>query len=261
MMKRIAMLLAVGAIGLGTALCRGAVVLGDTQLFGENNDDDTTVTLSLDDFTIQSNDLLVVAFGQEHNDGADGGIADVQYGGQDMTRVAFADRSNGTNTALASIWAIDPANGTSDITLYPGVENIRFISSVVYLSGVEEKAEAVDEADLGGTAITAGPISVSDGAFVLDSFAESSGNSTTTQKGLSESGIGGAVLQENSDTAFSKLAASTVISGSDQDISTTWHNDSSERAALVVASFAEIPEPAAATLLLLAGVAMLRRRG
>jgi hypothetical protein len=249
-----------GLVGLGTAVCRGAVVLEDTQLFGENNDDDTPVTLSLDDFTIQSNDLLVVAFAQEHNDGPGGGVDGVQYGGQAMTRVAFADRSDGTNTALAGIWAIDPANGTSDITLYPGVVNIRFISSVVYLSGVKAKAEAVDEADLGGTPITAGPISVSAGAFVLDSFAESSGNSSTTEKGLSESGIGGDVLQENLDTAFSKLAASTVISGSEQNLSTTWENDSDERAALVVASFAEIPEPAAATLLLLAGVAILRRR-
>lgn len=48
--------------GMGSAI-HAAVIVEETQLFGENQDDGS-VTLSLTDFTLKDDDLLVVSFSQ-----------------------------------------------------------------------------------------------------------------------------------------------------------------------------------------------------
>lgn len=251
----------------------------ETQLFGATLDDGA-VTLDLTDFTTVSNDLLIVSFAQEHNDGAGGGISGVKYGGADMTLAAAAERENSasgdSNTALSSIWYVDPADGTSDITLTANSTsegNIRFIASVLYVSGASGVVEASDTTEQDSVPVTAGSIDVSAGSLVVDAFSfPVGGGGTINSEGLAESG--GTLLQKLDVTnfggvsAFSMFGSSFLIPGSDQSLSTTWdHNSSSDEdgpTSLALASFAAIPEPATLALLGLGGAVMLsgrKRRG
>lgn len=274
MLKRtMTIAVAVMAVFGGWSTAQGAGIVEDTQLFGVNQDDGS-VTLSLTDFTIKDDDLLVVSFSQEHNDGAGGGISSVKYGGLDMNLAVGAEREDtavdSTNTALSSIWFIDPSDGTSDITLNSGVENIRFIASVMYVSGTSGVVESSDTTEQDSVPVTTGPISVSAGALVVDAYAfPRGGTGTINSEGLAEHG--GTLLQKyDTDTvgggsAFSQFGTSYLISNSElPSLSTTWDHDNASAedgaASLAVASFAEIPEPATATLFALTAVALLRRR-
>lgn len=273
--SRASAMLAALALAAGTASA-ATISVESTEVFGEN-ETDGAVTIDLTDFTPVANDLLIVAFAQEHSDGDGGGITGVQYGGVNMSLAAQADRedTSSTNTALSSIWYIDPADGTSDLTFNAGTDNIRFITSVMHVSGTSGSVEASDTTVQDSVPIEAGPISVSAGSLVIDSYAfPRGGDDTIDTQGLVDVSSGGTLLQEyDTDTvgggsAFSQFGASYLIPGSDQpSLSTTWDHDGqtgdkSGHASLAMVSFAAIPEPTSA-LLLLTGVGVLawRRRG
>ncbi|MFW5802951.1 MAG: hypothetical protein ACOCWJ_03440 [Verrucomicrobiota bacterium] len=262
-----------GVFGVWSA-AQGAVLVNYTDSPAVAQDSDGgSQTVSITDFSTTTNDLLVVSFGQEHDNGSGSGINNVKYGGAAMTVAVSEDleHSDGdnTNTAHSSIYYIDPANGTGDITFDTGgTAFTRYMVNAILLSGengpVAFDASATNnlQESGGNSSLTAGPVSVDSGDFVIDSLTEADGKKTFTTKGLVDSG--GTLLNEFGSGEHSAFGASYWGSDSAQDISTTWAWDDEgsdyNLSALTMASFTEIPEPGSFIFLVLGGVALLKRR-
>jgi len=262
---------------------RGAVSFeySDSPAVASDADGDTggSQTVSIADFSTVANDLLIVSFGQEHNNGSGSSINNVQYGGVNMTQAVSVDLENsgtGLNTAHSSIWFIDPADGTGDITFDTGgTEFTRYMVNAVLVSGdtgpvVFDNSATNSVQNAGGnTSLTAGTVAVENGDFIIDSLVETDGRVTFTTKGLSENS-GGVLLNEFGSGEFSAFGASYWLADSTQNLSTTWawtdDGGPSNLSALSTASFTSsitvIPTPAAlpAGLALLALTVMRRRR-
>lgn len=277
MKKFMAIAVALMAVFGGWSTVQGAVIVEytDSPTVASDSDGDTggSQTVAITDFSTTANDLLIVSFGQEHTNGNGNSINNVKYGGADMTlavseNLEHSDGDN-DNVAHSSIWYIDPANGTGDITFDTGgITFTRYMVNAVLVSGengpVAFNASATNSnqaADV-DSSLEAGPISVEAGDFVIDSLTETDGRITFTTKGLVDSG--GTLLNEFGSGEFSAFGASYRVSDSSQDLSTTWvwTDDAGNYnlSALAMASFTEIPEPASVILLALGSLALLKRR-
>jgi hypothetical protein len=222
----------------------------DTPAVVQDSDGDTggSQTVNITDFSPVANDLLIVAFAQEHNNGeSSSGINNVKYGGTDMTLAVTRQQLNpniADNMSHSSIWYIDPANGTGNITFDTGGTSFsRYSVSVVLVRGTTSPV-VFDDASASSVTVnatlTAGPLSVDEGSFMIDSFHNTDHEGSFTAKGLSESG--GTVLRAVEGAGNAVLGASYLVSGSEQSLSTTWTRSIPDEAStLTLASFRESP--------------------